>query len=147
VRTLDPEFQLLQTLQAKGPEVLKAALGAAEWTGSLDRLKHEGLSALHDLPEVLFSWARRLGQEGEGLGVSLQIHALDRLAEHLDRSSNQLSLALLALGLYVAGSLLMQHSIGPRLWGDMPASAAFAYSLALWFTLRLVRGIARSGKL
>ena len=38
-------------------------------------------------------------------------------------------------------------SIGPRLSGDMPALAAVAYALALWFTLRLARGIARSGKL
>lgn len=147
VRTLDPEFQLLETLQAKGPEVLKAAMGTAELTGSLDRLKHEGLNAIHDLPEVLFSWARRLSRQGEGLGINLEIHALDRVAENINRSSNRLSLALVTLGLYVAGSLLMQHSIGPRLWGGMPILAAFACALALWFTLRLARGIARSGRL
>jgi ubiquinone biosynthesis protein len=147
VRTLDPEFQLLETLKTKGPEALKAAMGAAEVTGSLDRLKHEGLSAVQDLPEVLFSWARRLGRQGAGSGINLELRALDRVGEHIDRSSNRLSLALVTLGLYVAGSLLMQHSIGPRLWGGMPALAAFAYALALWFTLRLARGIARSGKL
>ena len=147
VRTLDPQFQLLETLKTKGPEALQAAMGGAELTGALDRLKYEGISAAHDLPEVLFSWARQLSREGEGLGISLKMHALDRVADHLDRSSNRLSLALVTLGLYVAGSLLMQHSIGPRLWGDMPALAAFAYALALWFTLRLARGIARSGKL
>jgi ubiquinone biosynthesis protein len=147
VRTLDPEFQLLESLQAKGPEVLKAAMGAAEVRGSLDRLKHEGLTVMHDVPGILLSWARQLSREGEGLGISLEIHALDRVAEHIDRSSNRLSLGLVTVGLYVAGSLLMQHSIGPRLFGDMPALAALAYALALWFTLRLARGIARSGKL
>ena len=147
VRTLDPQFQLLETLKTKGPEALKAAMGGTELTASLDRLRHEGLGAIHDLPEVLFSWARRLSREGQGLGISLEVHALDRVAEHIDRSSNRLSLALVTLGLYVAGSLLMQHSVGPRLWGNMPVLAAFAYALALWFTLRLARGIARSGKL
>jgi ubiquinone biosynthesis protein len=147
VRTLDPGFQLLESLRAKGPEVLNAAMGAADVRGSFDRLKREGLGAIHDLPEVLFSWARQLSREGEGLGISLQIHALDRVAEHIDRSSNRLSLALVTAGLYVAGSLLMQHSTGPRLYGDMPALAAVAYALALWLTLRLARGIARSGKL
>jgi ubiquinone biosynthesis protein len=147
VRTLDPKFQLLETLQAKGPEVLRAAMGTAEVTASIERLKHEGLNAVQELPEALFSWARRLGRRGGGLGISLEVQALDRLAEHIDRSSNRLSLALVTLGLYVAGSLLMQHSIGPRLWGGMPALAAFAYALALWFTWRLARGIARSGKL
>ena len=81
------------------------------------------------------------------MGINLEIHALDRVAENINRSSNRLSLALVTLGLYVAGSLLMQHSIGPRLWGGMPILAAFACALALWFTLRLARGIARSGRL
>jgi ubiquinone biosynthesis protein len=49
--------------------------------------------------------------------------------------------------LYITGSLLlMEHSLGPRL-GDLPAFAVFAYALALWFTFRLARAIARSGRL
>jgi ubiquinone biosynthesis protein len=102
---------------------------------------------VHDLPAVLGAWTRRLNQEGEGLGLHLHVSELKGLNEHIDRGSNRLALGLVTLGLYIAGSLLMQHSIGPRLFGDIPALAALAYALALWFTLRLVRGIARSGKL
>jgi ubiquinone biosynthesis protein len=69
------------------------------------------------------------------------------LEAHLDRSSNRVALALVTLGLYIAGSLLMLHSVGPRLYGELPALAALAYALALWFTFRLARGIARSGRL
>lgn len=147
VRILDPNFQLLENLQTKGPEVLKAAMEQSDWRGTLDRLKFDGLAAMNDLPAVLGSWTRRLNRRGEGLGLSLRIHELENLKDHLDRSSNRISLALVALGLYVAGSLLMQHSVGPRLYDDMPVLAAFAYALALWFTVRLVRGIGRSGKL
>jgi len=147
VRTLDPEFQLLETLQTKGPEVLKSAMEAEDWKGAADRLRHDTVAALHDLPAVIGSWTRRLSQEGEGLGLSLHLHGLSGLEDRLDRSSNRLALALVTLGLYIAGSLLMQHSIGPRIYGDMPALAAFAYALALWFTFRLARGIARSGRL
>jgi ubiquinone biosynthesis protein len=39
----------------------------------------------------------------------------------------------------------MQLSVGPRLFGDVPTLAALAYGLALWFTFRLLRRIARSG--
>jgi ubiquinone biosynthesis protein len=88
-----------------------------------------------------------LSQEGEGLGLNLRLRGLGGFEERLDRSSNRIALALVTLGLYIAGSLLMQHSIGPRLYGDMPALAAFAYGLALWFTFRLARGITRSGRL
>lgn len=72
---------------------------------------------------------------------------LKGLNEHIDRGSNRLALSLVTLGLYIAGSLLMQHSIGPRIFGDFPLLAAFAYALALWFTFRIARGIARSGRL
>ena len=40
----------------------------------------------------------------------------------------------------------MQHSIGPRILG-MPLLALVGYFLALWYTLRLSRAIARSGRL
>jgi ubiquinone biosynthesis protein len=145
VRTLDPEFQLLENLQAKWPEVLKAAMEQADWSVTVDRLEHDVLAALEDLPAALGAWARRLSQEG--LGLTLRIRGLDGLEAHLDRSSNRVALALVTLGLYIAGSLLMLNSIGPRLYGDVPALAAVAYVLALWFTLRLARGIARSGRL
>lgn len=147
VRILDPDFQLLETLQAKGPEVLETAMGELDLHGSLDRLKHDVAASLHDLPAILGSWTRRLNQDGEGLGLSVRVHGFDDFGAHIDRSSNRVALALVTLGLYIAGSLLMQHSIGPRLFGNMPILAAFAYVLALWFTFRLARGISRSGRL
>lgn len=147
VRTLDPEFALLDSLQEKGPKVLQTAMAETDWQSALDRLKQDTLIAAHDLPAILASWTRRLNQEGEGLGLSVRLQGLDGLEEHIDRSSNRVALALVTLGLYIAGSLLMQHSIGPRLYGEVPALAAVAYGLALWFTFRLVRGIARSGRL
>ena len=148
VAVLDPEFQLLENLQVRGAEVLKSAVEQSDWQGAVDRLKHDALAAMHDLPAVLGSWTRKLNQEGEGLGLNLHVRDLEGLEAHLDRSSNRMALALVTLGLYIAGSLLMmQHSIGPRIYGDMPALAAIAYALALWFTFRLVRGISRSGRL
>lgn len=147
VRVLDPDFQLLESLQKNGTEALKAAMGQSDWAGTLDRLKLDALAAMHDLPAVLGSWTRRLNDEGAGLGLSLRLHGLDGLEEHVDRSSNRVSLALVTLGLYIAGSLLMQHSLGPRLYYDVPLLAAAAYGLALWFTFRLARAITRSGRL
>jgi ubiquinone biosynthesis protein len=53
VRILDPEFQLLDNVQAKGPEVLKAAMKQSDWRRTLDRLKLDAVGAMHDLPAVL----------------------------------------------------------------------------------------------
>lgn len=147
VRVLDPGFQLLDTLQTKGPEVLKVTMEQTEWTGAFDRLKLDALAAAHDLPSIVRLWARQLLLEKGGPTLSLRVRELKGLNEHIDRGSNRLALSLVTLGLYIAGSLLMQHSIGPRIFGDFPLLAAFAYAIALWFTFRIARGIARSGRL
>ena len=81
-----------------------------------------------------------------GVAVRLHHHGLQDLEKHIDRSSNRVALALVTLGLYIASSLLMQHSVGPQIW-SMPVLAILGYGLALWFTLRLVRGISASGRL
>lgn len=147
VAILDPDFQFLESLQAKGSEVLKAVMAPSDWPGSLDRLKHDAATAIQDLPAVLGSWTRRLHQEGQGLALTMHVPELDEASKHMTLSSNRLALALVTLGLYIAGSLLMLHSVGPRIWGEMPVFAALAFALALWFTLRLARSISRSGGL
>lgn len=147
VRVLDPQFELVETLRIEGPEILKGAMEPSDPTGMLARLKLDAAAAMSDLPAVLGKWVRRLGEEGKGVGFALELQGLERLEQHIDRSSNRVALALVTLGLYIAGSLLSQHSIGPRIFGEFPALGAFAYALALWFTFRLARGIGRSGKL
>lgn len=72
-----------------------------------------------------------MNQEGEGLGLSLRLRELDSWEAHLDRSRNWVTLALVTLGLYIAGSLLMLHSIGLRIYDDVSALAVLAYALAL----------------
>lgn len=144
VRVFDPGFELVASLQAKGPKLLKAATGDLDWESSLDRLKIDAVTAMQDLPAVLREWIRRLNREGEGLSLSLRI---DGLKAHLDRTSNRNVLALVTLGLYIAASLLMQDSIGPRIYGDIPLLAGLGYGLAGWFTFRLLRSIWRSGGL
>lgn len=146
VQTLDPDFQLLETLLAKGPEVMKVAIEQPIQGGALDRLKLDAATALHDLPVVLGSWVKRLQQDGLGLDFGLHLRGLEGIESRMARSTNRLTLALVTLGLYIAASLLMQHSIGPRLYG-MPILAALAYGLALWFTFRLTHGIGKSGGL
>lgn len=143
VRDLDPDFNLLQSLLGKAEEVLSSSAGAGAESG-LNRLRFEAAAGVRELPAELGTWLHRI--RAQGLELRLQHHGMEGLEQHIDRSSNRVALALVTLGLYIAASLLMQHSIGPRL-GEMPALAAAGYALALWFTWRLARGISRSGKL
>jgi len=143
VRSLDPEFNLLAGLLGKAETMLQSAAGAGSETG-LNRLKFEAAAGAHELPAELGAWIHRI--RGQGLELQVRHRGTEELERHIDRSSNRVALALVTLGLYIAASLLMQHSIGPRL-GEMPLLAAVGYALALWFTWRLARGIARAGKL
>jgi ubiquinone biosynthesis protein len=146
VRILDPDFHLLEILQTKAPDVLEAAMKQADWATTLNRLRLDAAGAARDLPSMLSTWVQQLAREGSGLGLSLHVRELKGLHEKLERSSNRLVLGLLASGLFVSGALLMETA-GPRIFGGVPVFAALAFALALWFTLRLLRAIARSGRL
>jgi ubiquinone biosynthesis protein len=73
-----------------------------------------------------------------GIHLSIDHRGVDALRGEIDRGSGRIAVALVALGLYVAASLLMQHSVGPR-WGETPLLALFGYAAALGLTWRLVR--------
>lgn len=143
VRKLDSEFNLFESLLGKAEEVLDRSSGGMSRAG-LRRLRFEAGAGLNELPGALGAWLHRV--RAEGLELRLRHYGIGELEQHLDRSSNRIALALVTLGLYIAASLLMQHSIGPRLDG-IPLFAAVGYALALWFTWQLARGIKRSGRL
>jgi ubiquinone biosynthesis protein len=144
VRILDPDFNLMDGLLARAATVLKGAQDQAAPLDSMARIKFEAMAGARDIPFVAARLLYRV-RRGE-IGLRLQHHGLEDLEKHIDRSSNRMALALVTLGLYIASSLLMQHSIGPRI-GDTPVLAIVGYGLALWFTLRLIRGISASGRL
>lgn len=143
VRSLDPEFNLLDGLAGQAEPIAKAAFKERTATGK-ERLGYEAGIVLQDFPNSVGKWLRRVRKQG--LEIRLQHRGLSDLERHLDRSSNRLALALVTLGLYIAGALLMQLDSGVRLWG-MPLPAVIGFGLALWFTLWLAAGISRSGRL
>ncbi len=144
VRLLDPDFNLMDGLLGHAAKALEEGLGGSTEQDAAKRLKYEALIAVQGIPQAVAKLLHRA--RAGGLGVRLQHQGLEDLEKHIDRSSNRMALSLVTLGLWIAASLLMQHSIGPRIW-DMPFLALVGYALALWFTLRLVRAISRSGRL
>lgn len=139
VRKLDPEFNLLEGLFAKAGNTLKAVV-QPDFDTLAARIKYESLVSLKELPDGLSRLMHRM--RSEGLALSIHHAGLDEIQQEVNRASNKISLALITLGLYIAASLLMQHSIGPRLAG-MPVLAAIGYGLALWLTLRVVRSTSK----
>jgi ubiquinone biosynthesis protein len=139
VRKLDSKFNLLEGLFAKAVDTLKT-VAQPTFDELTARIKYESLVSLKEFPEGLSRLMHRM--RSDGLALPLRHSGLDDLQHEIGRASNRISLALITLGLYIAASLLMQHSIGPRV-GGMPILAAFGYGLALWLTLRVVRSTSR----
>lgn len=143
VRCLDADFMLLDTLIAKGSEAITNVMAPTEGAGA--RLREETALMVHDAPTMLALWLNRL-QNWQGIEVRMRHEGLGAFTEHLDRTGNRIALAIVILGLYVAGSLLMLHG-GGLVYSDTPLLAMLIYALAIWLTWRLARGISRSGRL
>lgn len=146
LRQLDRELTVVDALAQADAELLRALFIVRPDKGAFVRLKSEAASVAHELPALATEWLRRAQREGGRLPMSLRIEALQRTGHGVVRSTDRLALALVTLGLYIAASLLMQHSVGPRILGEFPLLAALGYALALWFTWRITRGIARTEK-
>lgn len=142
IRNLDPEFNMIEYWRDKGRALMTTALKEQIET-SKARLMYEISVSAQDIPKALVQLMRKT-HTGK-FEIPLYHHGLRDLKQHIDRSSNRISLALVALGLYISSSLLAQSQLGPMISG-MPIFALGGYALALWVTFRLLQGISRSGR-
>lgn len=146
IRALDADFDLLAELEQRR-ESLAQTISDANQSGSTRPVTQRLARTAEALPAILADLLRQAQNEEGRLSLSMHHRGLEELEMHLGRTGNRLSLALVTLGLYLAGSLLMLHSAGPRVWGDVPVLALVAYAIALVLSLQLVLAIKRSGRL
>lgn len=134
VRTLDPEFRLLDALISKARDVSASTIGR-QASGSL-RFRYETALVASDWRLALIQGLRQW--RGEGFRLRVASDDLSRHSAAVERAAGRLALALLALGLYIASSLLLQQNLGPQLAG-VSLLALLGYAGALWLTWRVVR--------
>lgn len=145
LRRLDPGMNVLEAL-AEHAEIMVAELAVRDQKAALSRLRYEFAMAADELPRAMGSAVRQMRGGGFRAQLPIGIAGLDQAISRLERMGNRLAVAAVSLGLFIGSSLLMQHSIGPRLFG-VPALALAGYLVALWLALRLTRAVARSGHL
>lgn len=136
VRMLDPEFSLMDALASRARDVLKVALAGEEAGGM--RLQFESAVAATEWRRLLALAVRHVRQRG--LKLQVEHEGLPGFADTQLKAANRVSVALVTLGLYLAASLLMQHSLGPVM-GGLPVLAVLGYAAAIWYTTRLVRAV------
>lgn len=138
VRILDPEFNLLESMRERSRDVIEVAL-KADPSGSL-RLQYETAIAGTEWQRMVASAVRKLREDG--VRVAIDHEGLPELSEQIVKAGSRVTMGLVTLGLYLAASLLMQQSFGPRIL-DIPALSFVFYLTAAWFTFRLTRAIGR----
>ncbi|WP_147652655.1 ABC1 kinase family protein [Vulcaniibacterium gelatinicum] len=145
LRALDPGFDLLAELERRRESLAEAVMQARR--AGRRPLSQRLARTANALPAIVADLLRQAQSEDGRPSLSMHHRGLEELELHLGRTGNRLSLAMVTLGLYVAGSLLMLHSAGPRVFGGLPLFALVAYAAALLLSLRLVVAITRSGHL
>lgn len=145
LRRLDPDMNVLEALAEHG-KTMASELAVRGQKAALSRLRYEFGMAADELPRAIGSAVRQLRGGGFRAQLPISIARLEGAAERLDRMGNRLAVAMVSVGLFIGSSLLMQHSIGPRVFGA-PALALAGYLVALWLALRLTRAVGRSGHL
>lgn len=143
VRKLDPNFSLLEGLFAKAGDTMQSMAGPAQFKEAVSRLQSEAILALKDAPASLSHLLRHI--RSKGAAISVQHSGFEKLENEIKETGSRMSLALITLGLYIAASLLMQHSLGPTIKG-IPVLAAIGYGLALWLTFMVVRSVFKTSR-
>jgi len=146
IRALDPDLDLLAEIKQRRESLAKAVTQANQSDGKLPLSQRLARTA-NALPGIVADLLRQAQSEDGRLSVAVHHRGLEELELTLGRTGNRLSLALVTLGLYIAGSLLMLHGGGPQIGGHIPVLALVAYAIALLLSLRLVLAIRRSGRL
>jgi ubiquinone biosynthesis protein len=137
LRRLDPDFNVLDTLIAKGEAAVAHTLGGRPDRAAMARLKTELALSAEDLPALLASWLHRAHQDGGDLALGLRVHHSDETERRLDRRAVLAALALLSVGILVTSALLAEARVGPDVLG-LPVAALIGFVVAIWLCLRVL---------
>lgn len=148
VRQLDPAFSLIDGLFLKAGGLLNQLVAAPLPAGAADggvlsagRFGFEAALSAQQMSEALGGALHRL--RTDGLQLAVQHRGIEPLADAVRTAARWVSLALLALGLFIGASVLLQAQVGPH-WREVPLLSATGYALAAWLTWRLLRSERRT---
>ncbi|MEK6560436.1 MAG: AarF/ABC1/UbiB kinase family protein [Nitrospirota bacterium] len=145
VRTLDPEFNLVENMRPYTQQLLRKKLfEPARIYRDMVKIGLEMSSLLRGLPRELHHIFKRI-REGR-IEIEVRHEKLEGLEQHIDKASNRLSFSLIIASIIVGSSIIMQTQIGPLLLG-YPLIGVVGYLVAGFLGLWLVWAIIRSGRL
>jgi ubiquinone biosynthesis protein len=143
-RGLDPSFHLMSLLLPYRQRIILQRLSPARQMRKLQRITEDVDRLLQTAPAALSEVIRQM--EGGKFTLGVRIQEVEEVRRQLERCSNRLTFGVLTASIILASSLLMLVELPPVLWG-YSAPGLIGYGLSLFFALRLLWAIFRSGKL
>ena len=138
VRMLHPQFNLVDALLSRSEDVLQASTMSD--AGGSTRLRYEAVLAGTEWRRFAAAGVRHLRRRG--FRLQMEHEGMQEFGGTHLKAASRVSVALVTLGLYLASSLLMQHSLGP-VFAGYPVLAMAGYGAAIWCTVRLFRAVGR----
>ena len=143
-RGLDPSFHLMSLLLPYRQRIILQRLSPARQMRKLQRITEDVDRLLQTAPAALSEVIRQM--EGGKFTLGVRIQEVEEVRRQLERCSNRLTFGVLTASIILASSLLMLVELPPVVWG-YSAPGLIGYGLSLFFALRLLWAIFRSGKL
>ena len=145
VRTLDPEFNLVENIRPYTQVLIRKKLfEPSRIYNDLTKVGMEINSIIRNLPRDLRNLIKHL-KEGR-IEIEVRHERLEDLEQHIDKASNRLSFSLIIAAIIVGSSIIMQTQIGPLFLG-FPVIGVIGYLVAGFLGMWLVWAILRSGRL
>jgi len=143
-RKLDPSFQLMNLLLPYQEKISRRRLSPQRQIRKLKRLTEQVDRLLETAPASLTEIIRQI--EGGKLTFQLHVEEIEKAEQQLEKSTNRITFGILTASIILASSLLLLAEL-PPLVGGYSALGLAGYALSLFFALRLLWAIVRSGNL
>ncbi|MCC6545378.1 MAG: AarF/ABC1/UbiB kinase family protein [Nitrospirae bacterium] len=144
VRTLDPEFNLVESMRPYASTLINRRLGPRRIARDLIKSLMDLQSLSREIPRALQVLIQDTKERKAG--YKLRHEGLEDMEGHIDRAGNRLAFALVVASIVIGSSIIMQTHMEPMLFG-YPAIGVIGYLVTGFLGLWLVWAILRSGRL
>ena len=143
-RKLDPSFKLMNLLEPYQKKVAVRRLSPSRQLRKLQRLGEDISRLVETAPASLSELIRQL--ENGNFTFQLRIQEIEQTRKQVEQSTNRITFGILTASILLSSSLLIFAEVPPLLWGYSALGLA-GYIVSLFFAIRLIWAIFRSGNL
>jgi len=138
--TLDPHFQIEKISESLFSDVIKLSMDPKIQYNRFKKYFASLVEVSEKFPTYIQSISEKLSKGKFSLNI--EHNRLQELISEIDRASNRIAFGLIVASLIIGSSLLVQSSVGPKLF-NLPILGILGYSIAgllgLWLIFNIIK--------